>query len=122
MLGSKLTLRRVFQTDQGWIGSVQLTASTKLIAICEKTGMDENQTRRRCKPHRGIGKGIRRAVLGTGPATRILPDGWSQGYENSFNGLHGLVRDRLQLEPRSGHWENICSPSAFQLTAQAVSL
>src|SRR5580692_733178 len=32
-----------------------------------------------------------------------------------FNGLHGLVRDRLQLEPRSGHLFLFCNQSRNRL-------
>src|SRR6516162_1208070 len=51
----------------------------------------------------------RRGVFGLGPATRIyLAVGWTD-LRKGFEGLHGLVRDRLGLEPLSGHVVLFCN-------------
>jgi transposase len=42
-------------------------------------------------------------MFGLGPATRIYLAAGSTDMRKSFEGLYGLVRDRLQLEPLSGH-------------------
>jgi hypothetical protein len=42
-------------------------------------------------------------VFGIGPATRIYLAVGATDMRKGFNGLHGLVRDRLQPEPRSDH-------------------
>jgi transposase len=42
-------------------------------------------------------------VFGLGPATRIYLAVGATDLRKGFEGLYGLVRDRLQLEPRSGH-------------------
>jgi transposase len=42
-------------------------------------------------------------VFGIGPATRIYLAVGATDMRKGFNGLHGLVRDRLALEPTSGH-------------------
>jgi IS66 Orf2 like protein len=43
------------------------------------------------------------AVFGIGPATRIYLALGATDMRKGFEGLYGLVRDRLQLEPLSGH-------------------
>jgi transposase len=42
-------------------------------------------------------------VFGLGAATRIYLAVGATDLRKGFEGLYGLVRDRLQLEPRSGH-------------------
>jgi transposase len=42
-------------------------------------------------------------VFGFGPATRIYLAAGATDMRKGFEGLYGLVRDRLQCEPRSGH-------------------
>jgi transposase len=42
-------------------------------------------------------------VFGFGPATRIYLAPGATDMRKSFEGLYGLVRDRLQCEPLSGH-------------------
>jgi transposase len=42
-------------------------------------------------------------MLGVGPATRIYLAAGATNMRQGFEGLYGLVRDRLQLEPLSGH-------------------
>jgi transposase len=42
-------------------------------------------------------------VFGLGPATRIYPAAGVTHMRKGFEGLYGLVRDRLSCEPLSGH-------------------
>jgi transposase len=42
-------------------------------------------------------------VFGVGPATRIYLAARATDMRKGFEGLYGLVRDQLQLEPLSGH-------------------
>ena len=42
-------------------------------------------------------------MFGVGPATRIYRAAGATDMRQGFEGLYGLVRDRLQLEPLSGH-------------------
>jgi transposase len=42
-------------------------------------------------------------MLGWGPATRIYLAAGATDMRKGFEGLYGLVRDRLQCEPLSGH-------------------
>jgi transposase len=42
-------------------------------------------------------------MFGIGPATRIYLAAGATDMRKGFEGLYGLVRDRLQLEPLSGH-------------------
>jgi transposase len=42
-------------------------------------------------------------VFGLGAATRIYLAAGSTDMRKSFNGLYGLVQDRLQCDPMSGH-------------------
>jgi transposase len=42
-------------------------------------------------------------VFGLGPATRIYVALGTTDLRKGFDGLHGLVRDKLGLEVRSGH-------------------
>jgi transposase len=42
-------------------------------------------------------------MFGLGPATRIYLAAGATDMRKGFEGLYGLVRDRLQCEPLSGH-------------------
>jgi len=42
-------------------------------------------------------------MFGVGPATRIYLAAEATDMRQGFEGLYGLVRDQLQLEPLSGH-------------------
>jgi transposase len=42
-------------------------------------------------------------VFGFGAATRIYLAAGATDLRKGFDGLHGLVRDRLQSDPTSGH-------------------
>ncbi len=42
-------------------------------------------------------------MFGWGPATRIYLAAGATDLRKGFEGLYGLVRDRLQCEPLSGH-------------------
>lgn len=42
-------------------------------------------------------------MWGWGPATRIYLAAGATDLRKGFDGLYGLVRDRLELEPLSGH-------------------
>jgi transposase len=42
-------------------------------------------------------------VFGFGPATRVYLAAGATDLRKGFDGLHGLVRDRLHGEPTSGH-------------------
>jgi transposase len=42
-------------------------------------------------------------MFGWGPATKIYLAAGATDMRKGFEGLHGLVRDRLALEPLSGH-------------------
>jgi len=42
-------------------------------------------------------------MFGVGPATRIYLAAGSTDMRKSFEGLYGLVRDRLSCDPLSGH-------------------
>jgi transposase len=42
-------------------------------------------------------------MFGVGPATRIYLAAEATDMRKGFEGLYGLVRDQLQLEPLSGH-------------------
>jgi transposase len=55
----------------------------------------------------GLGEGV--AVFGIGPATRIYLALGATDMRKGFEGLYGLVRDRLQLEPLSGHVFLFCN-------------
>jgi transposase len=54
-------------------------------------------------------------MFGIGPATRIYLAVGATDMRKGFNGLHGLVCDRLQLEPRSGHLFLFCNQSRNRL-------
>jgi transposase len=42
-------------------------------------------------------------VFGFGPATRVYVATGATDMRKGFNGLYGLVRDRLECDPTSGH-------------------
>ena len=42
-------------------------------------------------------------MFGFGPATRIYVATGATDMRKGFNGLYGLVRDRLECDPTSGH-------------------
>ena len=48
-------------------------------------------------------------MFGFGPATRIYLATGATDMRKSFEGLYGLVRDRLLCEPRSGHVFLFCN-------------
>jgi transposase len=48
-------------------------------------------------------------VFGLGAATRIYLAVGATDMRKGFNGLYGLVRDRLQEEPQSGHVFLFCN-------------
>jgi transposase len=48
-------------------------------------------------------------VLGWGAATRVYLAAGVTDLRQGFEGLYGLVRDRLELEPRSGHVFGFCN-------------
>ena len=48
-------------------------------------------------------------MFGFGPATRIYLAAGATDMRKSFEGLYGLVRDRLRCEPRSGHLFLFCN-------------
>jgi transposase len=51
-------------------------------------------------------------MLGIGAATRIYLAVGSTDMRKGFNGLYGLVRDRLMCDPQSGHlfeWPRDCT-------------
>ena len=54
-------------------------------------------------------------MFGIGPATRIYLAVGATDMRKGFNGLDGLVRDRLALEPRSGHLFLFCNQSRNRL-------
>jgi transposase len=48
-------------------------------------------------------------MFGFGPATRIYLASGATDMRKSFEGLYGLVRERLLCEPRSGHVFIFCN-------------
>jgi transposase len=48
-------------------------------------------------------------VFGVGPATRIYLAAGATDMRKGFEGLYGLVRDRLSCEPLSGHLYLFCN-------------
>jgi len=48
-------------------------------------------------------------MLGFGPATRIYLAPGATDMRKSYEGLYGLVRDRLLCDPRSGHVFVFCN-------------
>jgi transposase len=54
-------------------------------------------------------------MFGFGPATRIYLASGATDMRKSFEGLYGLVRDRLLCEPRSGHVFIFCNAQRNRL-------
>jgi len=54
-------------------------------------------------------------MFGFGPATRIYLATGATDMRKSFEGLYGLVRDRLRCEPRSGHVFLFCNAQRNRL-------
>ena len=54
-------------------------------------------------------------MLGWGPATRIYLAAGATDMRKGFEGLYGLVRDRLELEPLSGHVFLFCNAQRNRL-------
>lgn len=48
-------------------------------------------------------------MLGLGPATRVYLAAGVTDTRKEFEGLYGLVRDRLELDPLSGHLFCFCN-------------
>ena len=54
-------------------------------------------------------------MFGVGPATRIYLAGGATDMRKGFEGLYGLVRDRLQCSPLSGHVFLFCNAQRNRL-------
>src|SRR5438045_7379322 len=54
-------------------------------------------------------------MFGLGPATRIYLAAGTTDMRKGFEGLYGLVRDRLQCEPLSGHIFLFCNAQRNRL-------
>jgi len=54
-------------------------------------------------------------VFGLGPATRIYLAAGATDMRKGFEGLYGLVRDRLSCEPLSGHLFLFCNAQRNRL-------
>ena len=54
-------------------------------------------------------------MFGVGPATRIYLAAGATDMRKSFEGLYGLVRDRLSCEPLSGHLYLFCNAQRNRL-------
>jgi transposase len=54
-------------------------------------------------------------VFGFGPATRIYLAAGATDMRKGFDGLYGLVRDRLRCEPLSGHLFLFCNAQRNRL-------
>lgn len=54
-------------------------------------------------------------MLGWGAATRVYLAAGSTDLRKGFDGLYGLVRDRLECEPRSGHVFGFCNRQCNRL-------
>lgn len=58
-------------------------------------------------------------MFGFGPATRIYVATGATDLRKGFDGLYGLVRDRLECDPASGHAS--CVSAAALSSAQVPS-
>ena len=56
-------------------------------------------------------------MFGLGPATRIYLAAGVTDMRKGFEGLYGLVRDRLSCEPLSGHLFLFCNPAFICVTS-----
>ena len=54
-------------------------------------------------------------MFGVGPATRIYLAAGTTDLRKNFDGLHGLVRDRLACDPLSGHIFLFCNAQRNRL-------
>jgi transposase len=54
-------------------------------------------------------------MFGIGPATRIYLAAGATDMRKGFEGLHGLVRDRLSCDPLSGHVFLFCNAQRNRL-------
>jgi transposase len=54
-------------------------------------------------------------MFGVGPATRIYLAAGTTDMRKGFDGLHGLVRDRLLCDPLSGHVFVFCNAQRNRL-------
>jgi transposase len=54
-------------------------------------------------------------MFGVGPATRIYLAAGTTDMRKGFDGLHGLVRDRLMCDPLSGHVFLFCNAQRNRL-------
>jgi len=54
-------------------------------------------------------------VFGLGPATRVYLAVGATDLRKGFEGLFGLVKDRLELEPLSGHVVCFCNRSRSRI-------
>ncbi len=54
-------------------------------------------------------------MFGVGPATRIYLAAGATDMRKGFEGLYGLVRDRLSCEPLSGHLYLFCNAQRNRL-------
>ena len=54
-------------------------------------------------------------MFGLGPATRIYLAAGATDMRKGFEGLHGLVRDRLLCDPLSGHLFLFCNAQRTRL-------
>jgi len=54
-------------------------------------------------------------MFGFGPATRIYVAAGATDMRKAFEGLYGLVRDRLLCDPRSGHIFVFCNAQRNRL-------
>jgi transposase len=54
-------------------------------------------------------------MFGVGPATKVYLAAGATDLRKGFDGLHGLVRDRLGLDPLSGHLVIFCNRACTRL-------
>jgi transposase len=54
-------------------------------------------------------------MFGVGPATKVYLAAGATDLRKGFEGLHGLVRDRLGLDPLSGHLVIFCNGARTRL-------
>ena len=54
-------------------------------------------------------------MFGLGPATKVYLAAGATDLRKGFEGLHGLVRDRLGLDPLSGHLVLFCNRERTRL-------
>jgi IS66 Orf2 like protein len=61
-------------------------------------------------------------VFGLGPATRIYLAAGVTDMRKGFEGLYGLVRDRLSCEPLSGHLFLFCNAQRNRLKGSKLTI